>query len=101
MTIDEGDPVVFVVTSCESPGETSLLLEAESKEDDEDADSIELEVDVEDGEGTIVLSGREEAEGTVDELMVGDTGEITASGELTPADDDAEPSSYELVGNCT
>ena len=101
LTIDDGDPVVFVVTSCVNPGETTLMLEAESKEDDEDVDPIGLEVDVEDGEGTIILSGREEAEGTVDQLMVGDTGEITASGELTPSDDGAEPSSYELVGSCS
>lgn len=100
LTIGDGDPVIFVVTSCENPGETTLMLEAESKEDDEGVDPIGLEVDAKDGEGTIILSGREEAEGTVDQLMVGDTGEITASGELTPSDDGAEPSSYELVGSC-
>lgn len=100
LSIDNGDPVTFVVTKCDNPGETTLLLEAESKEEDEDADKIELELDATDGEGTIMLSGREEAEGTVDDVMVGDTGEITASGELTASDDEADATPYELVGNC-
>ena len=97
LTVDGGSPETFVVTKCDNPGETDLKLEAQTEEDE---NPVKLELDAEGGTGTIELSGGNEAEGTVDELMVGDTGEITASGELTPSDDDAETVSYELVGAC-
>jgi hypothetical protein len=98
LSVDGATPVVFVVTSCVNPGETSLTLDAQTEEDE---NPVLLALEAEGATGTIVLSGGDEAEGTVDELMVGDTGEITASGQLTAADDSAEPAGYTLTGNCT
>ena len=47
-----------------------------------------------------MLSGGDEADGTVDSAQVGDTGAIIATGELAPSDDSAEASSYRLEGQC-
>lgn len=88
----------MVVTSCENPGETTLKLSAQSNDLE---DPIILEIDATGGKGTIVLSGGDEREGTVDQLVVGDTGEITASGVLNIADSsDAGDNTFELTGNC-
>ncbi|MGI9601018.1 MAG: hypothetical protein ACR2QE_03980 [Acidimicrobiales bacterium] len=73
------------------------MLDAQTEDDE---DPIVLALEATDGNGTITLSGPTEAEGTVDEVMVGDTGEITASGQVAASDDEAEAESYELRGNC-
>ncbi|MDY7103218.1 MAG: hypothetical protein S0880_18705 [Actinomycetota bacterium] len=86
----------FDVTACENVGETSLTLEAVTDDPD---DPILLVLDAADGTGTILLSGSQEAEGTVDELTVGDTGEIDASGTIG-APDAEETDTFELTGTC-
>ena len=63
--------------------ETSLTLQAQSEEDES---PVQLGVEAAGGTGTIVLSGGDEAEGTVDDLTVRDTGEIAASGQLAAAE---------------
>ncbi len=98
LVTSDGLDETMIVTSCNNPGETTLTLKAQSNDLE---DPIIMDVDATGGKGTIVLSGGDEREGTVDQLMVGDTGEITASGVLNIADDsDTSNNTFELTGNC-
>lgn len=82
------------VSSCDNPGETTITLRASSE-------SSDLELDASGGTGTIVFESSDgRREGTVDSVQVGDTGNITASGSLSPADDSASPATFELSGSC-
>jgi hypothetical protein len=52
-------------------------------------------------QGPIILDAAEgRREGTIDTAQVGDTGQLTASGAFTPADDSAEAATFELIGTC-
>ncbi len=97
LTVDGGPTWTFEVTRCDSPSESTVTLTGETADG---GDVVELELEAEDGEGTIVVSGGDEAEGTVDSVQVGDTGAITASGDLAPSDDSAESASFRLEGQC-
>jgi hypothetical protein len=98
LVTSDGLDVTMVVSGCESPGETTLKFVARTEDDE---NPIVLSLDATGGQGTIVLSGGDEREGTVDQLMVGDRGEITASGTLNIADDSASgTSTFELTGDC-
>ncbi len=96
LTIDGGPTTTFEVTRCDNPSETTVTLTGETTGDD----VTRLELEAEDGQGTLTLSGADEAEGTVDTARVSDTGAIVASGDIAPSDDSAETSSFRLEGQC-
>lgn len=94
LTSSDGLDSTLDVTSCDNPGETTISLRASNE-------SADLELDATGGTGTIVFDSSDgRREGTVDSVQVGDTGNITASGSLTPADDSASPATFELNGSC-
>lgn len=93
----DGLDLTMTVSGCESQGETTLKFVAHT----EGEDQIVLSLDATGGEGTVVLSGGDEREGTIDQVMVSDSGEITVSGTLGTADDGSpDGSTFELTGNC-
>lgn len=96
LTISSGLDETFEVTSCDNPDETTITLEAQT---DDPEDPLLLSVEATDGTGTIVLSGAEEAEGTVEQIEVDDSDQITASGTMGPADDPSDDT-FELTGSC-
>lgn len=94
LTTSDGLDVTMDVTSCDNPGETSISLTAETE-------SSDLQMDATGGSGTILYESSEgNREGTVDSVQVGDTGNITASGSLSVADDSADAATFELTGQC-
>ncbi len=96
LAVSSGTSTRFLVTSCINPGETTIRIEAETINTDA---TVLMTMDVESGTGSIVLSGAEEAEGTVDQIMVSDTGDITASGTISAAGGSGQDT-FDLTGNC-
>jgi hypothetical protein len=94
LTTSDGLDQTLDVVSCTSSGETSFELTARTETSDLTASATS-------NQGPIVLNAAEGSrEGTIDPAQVGDTGQLTASGTLTPADDSAESATFELTGTC-
>lgn len=94
LTTSDGVDAALDVTSCDNPGETTISLEATNE-------TADLEMDAAGGSGTIIFDSSDgRREGTVDSVQVGDTGNITASGTLSAADDSAGTATFELTGSC-
>jgi peptidoglycan hydrolase-like protein with peptidoglycan-binding domain len=94
LVTSDGLSRTFDVVTCSSSDETSFELTAQSE-------SAQLTASATAGQGPIVLvEGSGQSEGTVEAVQVGDSGELAASGSLTPADDSAASATFELSGSC-
>lgn len=94
-TIDGGDPIEFIISQCGSPTETTVTFNGLSE-----AGTL-VDVEANDGEGRITIDGPEGSyEGSVDQVMVGDIGNVTISGTASVADDSttAGQAPFELSG---
>ncbi|MGI9576778.1 MAG: hypothetical protein ACR2OH_01105 [Microthrixaceae bacterium] len=76
---------------CTNPSETTLDVTFSDG-------TNEVVVVAENGEGSVIIPGL--FEGTIDEIAVGDTGNVTISGRGGLADDSAEATTFEVLGNC-
>lgn len=76
---------------CTNPSETTLDVEFTDG-------TNEVVISAEDGEGSVIIPGL--FEGTIDEIAVGDIGNVMISGRGGLADDSAEATTFEVLGNC-
>ena len=85
----------FIVTSCDSPSESTVTLTAE-------ADDIVLDVEATDGVGTLSIEGGNEQDGvdlagTVTSVAIGDAGNVTIEGTFDSDDGEA----FTITGSCS
>lgn len=76
---------------CTNPSETTLDVTFTDG-------TSEVVVSAEDGVGSVIIPGL--FEGTIDQIAVGDLGNVMISGRGGLADDSAEPTTFEVLGNC-
>jgi hypothetical protein len=92
LTTANGDVTVTGTSDgCTNPSETTLDVTFTDG-------TSEVVVSAEDGEGSVIIPGL--FEGTIDQIAVGDLGNVLISGRGGLADDSAEPTTFEVLGNC-
>ena len=92
LTTANGDLTVRGASDgCTNPSETTLDVTFTDG-------TSEVVVSAEDGEGSVIVPGL--FEGTIEQIAVGDLGNVMISGRGGLADDSAEPTTFEVLGNC-
>ena len=93
-TTSDGGSFTLDVTSCDNPGESTVRISAESE-------TASLAVDATDGAGTIDFTSSEgNRQGTVSSAQVGDAGNVSISGNVTPSGGGDESETFEITGQC-
>ncbi len=78
-------------SGCSNPDETTLDVSFSDG-------NYEVVVSAQSGEGSVVVPGV--FEGTIDNIAVGDLGDVTISGRGGLADDSVAPTTFEVTGSC-
>lgn len=95
LTTSDGGSFTLDVTSCENPAESTVRLSARSE-------TADLAIDATDGEGTLNFSSADgDRQGSVESAQVGDAGNVSITGPITPAGGGDESETFEVTGRCS
>ena len=93
-TTSDGASFTLDVVSCSNPSESTVQITARSE-------TADLDVDATDGAGTLAFTSAEgDRKGTVTSAQVGDTGNVSIAGSVTPADGSDESETFDISGQC-